>query len=63
MANVTAVSKINGNTFDDTWRGNGKVIEQVHSVVSPDGKTLTVTVGGTLPQAGTFHNQVAFDKQ
>ena len=61
--NVTAVSKIRGKTFEDTWRENGKVIEQVRGVVSADGKTLTVTVEGPLQQGGSYHNQVVFDKQ
>jgi len=63
MANFKTVSKIKGKTFDDTWRENGKVIETVHGSVSPDGKTLTVTVDGPLQQGGRFHNQVVFDKQ
>ena len=63
MPNVRAVSKIHGRSFRDTWRENGKVIEQVHGVVSLDGKTLTVTVEGPTQQGGTFHNRVVFDKQ
>ncbi|RPJ50517.1 MAG: hypothetical protein EHJ95_06925 [Methanobacteriota archaeon] len=62
MQNVTAISKIKGKTFDDTWKENGKVIEQVHGVVSLDEKTLTVTVEGPTQQGGTFHNLVVFDK-
>jgi hypothetical protein len=63
MENVTAISKIKGKTFVDTWRESGKVIEKVRGFVSADGKTLTVRVEGPLPQGGTFRNQVVFDKQ
>jgi len=63
MQNVVAVSRIKGKTFDDTWTENGKMIEKVHGVVSPDGRTLTVTVEGPTPQGGTFHNRVVFDRQ
>jgi hypothetical protein len=62
MANVTAVSKIRGRTFDDTWRENGKVIEKVHGVLSSDGRFLTVSVHGTDRQGRAFHNRVVFEK-
>lgn len=63
MENVRAVSKIEGLTFGDIWRENGKVIEKVHGQLSSDEKTLTVTVEGPTQQGGTFHNRVVFDKQ
>jgi len=63
MENVTAVSKIRGRAFDDTWRESGKVIEKVHGELSADGKTLTITVEGPTQQGGTFRNRVVFDKQ
>ena len=63
MGNVTATSKIQGKTFDDTWKEDGKIIEKVHGVVSPDGKTLTITVDGTDKQGRTFHNHLRFEKQ
>jgi hypothetical protein len=63
LQNVTAVSKIHGKTFDDTWRQNGKVIEKVHGAVSSDGRTLTIHVQGPARQGGTFRNRVVFDKQ
>jgi hypothetical protein len=63
MQNVTATSSIKGQVFDDIWMENGTVIEKVHGVLSPDGKTMTVTVEGPLPRGGAFHNKVVFDKQ
>jgi hypothetical protein len=63
MENGVAVSKINGNTFDDTWKDNGKIIEKVHGVLSLDGRTLTITTDGTNNQGSAFHNQLTFDRQ
>src|SRR5207237_7188790 len=36
MDNTRVISKIQGNTVDDTWRQSGTIIEKVHGVVSPD---------------------------
>jgi hypothetical protein len=63
MENATATSKIRGKTFHDIWKQNGRIIEDVHGVVSPDGKTLTTTVIGTDTEGRAFHNQLTFDKQ
>jgi hypothetical protein len=63
MKNVTAVSKLQGNTFDDTWRESGKIIEKVQGVVSSDGKSLTVSVEGTDRQGRAFHNHLVFEKE
>jgi len=63
MGNVTAKSRIQGRVLDDTWKENGKIIEQVHGVVSPDARTLTITVDGTDKQGHTFHNRLRFDRQ
>lgn len=63
MENVTATSKIEGRTFHDIWRQNGKVIEDVHGVASPNGKTLRAIVDGTSKQGGPYHNELTFDRQ
>jgi len=63
MENARVVSRIQGNTVEDTWRQNGRIIETVRGVVSADGKTLTMHVEGPLPQGGTFRNRVVFDRQ
>jgi hypothetical protein len=62
MENVTATSKIRGNTFDDTWKQNGKIIEKARGVVSSDGGTVTVTVDGT-ESGRTFRHHLIFEKQ
>jgi hypothetical protein len=63
MENVTATSKIQGRTFHDIWKQNGKVIEDVHGVVSGDGRTLRTTVDGTDSQGHPYHNELTFDRQ
>ena len=63
MPNTRVVSRIRGNRVEDTWRRDGRVIETVRGVVSPDGKTLTMDVEGPLDQGGTFRNRVVFDRQ
>ena len=63
MENASAVSKIRGKVVDDTWRVNGKIIEKVHGVVSADGRTLTITVGGKDKQGATYQNYLTFEKQ
>ena len=54
IENLTATSKIQGRTFHDIWKQNGKVIE--------DG-TLRTTVDGTDSQDHRYHNELTFDKQ
>jgi hypothetical protein len=63
MENTTATSKIQGRTFHDSWKQNGKVIEDVHGSVSRRGRTLRTRVDGTDNQGHPFHNELTFDKQ
>jgi hypothetical protein len=62
MDGATATSSIRGRNFDDTWRQNGRVIEEVHGVVSTDGQVLTINVDGTDSQGRSFHNCLVFDR-
>jgi hypothetical protein len=63
VGKVTAISKTKGRSFHDTWKENGRIIERVHGVVSPDGRTLTISVDGTDRQDRAFHNRLRFEKQ
>jgi hypothetical protein len=63
MENARATSKIQGRRFHDVWKQNGKVIEDVHGFVSPDGKTFRTTVDATDNQGRHHHNELTFDKQ
>lgn len=63
MENTVTTSKIRGRTFHDIWKENGNVTEDVRGAVSPDGKTLKVTVSGADRQGRPYHNELTFDKQ
>lgn len=62
MENTVTTSNIRGRTFHDIWKQNGKVIEDVRGIVSPDGKTLTTTVDGTNKQGQRYHNELTFER-
>jgi hypothetical protein len=63
MENAVTTSKIQGRTFHDIWKQNGNVIEDVHGVVLPDGKTLKTTVDGTDKEGRAYRNELTFEKQ
>ncbi len=63
LEQATAVSRVRGRTFDDTWKENGKIIEKVHGVVSSDGRTLRIRVDGRDAQGRVFHTHLLFEKQ
>jgi hypothetical protein len=63
MENATAISKIQGNTFHDIWKQNGRIIEDVHGAVSSDGRTLTATVDARYQEDRPIHNHLTFKKQ
>ena len=58
--NATAISKIQGNTFHDIWKQNGRTIEDVHGAVSSDGRTLTATVDARYQEDRPIHNHLTF---
>jgi len=62
--NGTNCAKLNFCTLELTAKKDGKVTMSGHIVVSPDGKSRTVTVSGTDPKNGNKINTTAvFDKQ
>jgi hypothetical protein len=63
MENTVTTSKIQGRTFHDIWKQNGKIIEDVHGAVSRDGKTMTITVAGVDKQDRRYYNELTFNKQ
>ncbi|MDQ2710770.1 MAG: hypothetical protein M3Y24_00820 [Acidobacteriota bacterium] len=63
MENATATSKIHGKIFHDIWKQNGRIIEDVHGVVSSDGRTLTTTVDARYQQDRPIHNHLTFEMQ
>ena len=63
--NVDTVSlkRIDARTTERTNKKDGKVTVVLTSVVSQDGKTMTVTVKGTNAQGQTVNNVAVWEKQ
>ena len=55
--------KVNDRTLEMTANKGGKVTVSGRIVVSADGKTRTVTVGGTDAEGKKFQSKVLYDKQ
>lgn len=54
---------INDTTYDVQSKKGGKVILTAHVVVSPDGKSRTVTVHGTDSKGKKYTSVAVYDKQ
>jgi hypothetical protein len=62
-SDTRSYKKVNDRTLEMTGKKDGKVAVSGRIVVSADGKTRTVTVGGTDADGKKFQNKVVFDKQ
>ena len=62
-SDTRSYKKINDHTWTFTAKKGGKVTLTGRVVVSPDGKTRTVTVSGTNPQGKKVSSAVVYDKQ
>ena len=62
-ADTVSLKRIDARTTDRTDKKGGKVAQTLRRVVSPDGKTMTVTVKGTNAQGQAVNNIVVFQKQ
>jgi hypothetical protein len=60
---TVAVTKINSHTLAATVKTNGKTSEQIKSVVSKDGKTLTSTDDLTSEKGEKMHSVQVFERQ
>jgi hypothetical protein len=60
---MRAARRIDDHTFEDSDTVNGKVRITRRVVVSPDGKTLTVTSKGTNAEGQPVHNVSVYEKQ
>ena len=61
--NSTNCAKLNFCTLEFTATKDGKVTMSGHIVVSPDGKSRTVTVSGTDPNGNKINTTAVYDKQ
>ena len=60
---VASMKRVDAHTYEGTNKKGGKVTGTFRGVVSPDGKTLTITTKGTDPQGRPENNVVVYDKQ
>ncbi len=62
-SDARSYTKVNDRTMDFTVKKGGKVTTTGRIVVSPDGKSRTVTASGTEPKGKKFKNTSVYDKQ
>jgi len=62
-SDARSYTKVNERTLTTANKKNGKVTVTGQIVVSPDGKTRTVTLNGTTPKGKKFKNVAVYDKQ
>src|SRR6478672_8629448 len=62
-SDMRSYKKVNANTMALTVKKDGKVVTSGKIIVSADGKSRTVTTGGTDTQGRKVSNKVAYDKQ
>jgi hypothetical protein len=62
-ADTRSYKMVNDRTLTLTDKKNGKTTITGRIVVSADGKSRTVTVGGTDPTGKKFHRTAVYDKQ
>jgi hypothetical protein len=62
-ADMVSLKRINARTSERVDKKGGKTVSTYRRVVSPDGKTMTVTIKGTNLQGKPMSNAVVFEKQ
>jgi hypothetical protein len=62
-ANTSSPKKIDDNSFESTWKKDGKETMHGKIVVSGDGKTLTVSLTGTNAKGEAVNNTAVYEKQ
>jgi hypothetical protein len=62
-SDARSYKKVNDRTLDFTAKKAGKVTTTGRIVVSPDGKSRTVTVSGTDPKGNKVSSTAVYDKQ
>ena len=63
VADMVSLKRIDANTTERYDKKDGQVRLVYRRVVSPDGKTMTVTINGVNAQGQAVSNLVVFDKQ
>ena len=62
-SDTRSYTKVNERTLTTANKKNGKVRVTGQIVISPDGKTRTITLTGTTPKGKKFKNVAVYDKQ
>ncbi len=62
-ADTSSAKRIDDNTYENAWKKDGKVVRNAKVVVSPDGKTLTITQTGMDSKGGAVDNTLVLDRQ
>jgi hypothetical protein len=62
-SDTRSYTKVNDRTLATTAKKNGNVTVTGQIVVSPDGKSRTVTITGTTPKGKKFKNVAVYDRQ
>jgi hypothetical protein len=62
-ADMVSLKRIDARTTERTDKKGDKVVQVLTRVVSPDGKTMTVTTKGTDAQGQAMNNVGVFEKQ
>ena len=62
-SDARSYTKVNERTLTTANKKNGKVIVTGKIIVSPDGKTRTLTLTGTTAKGKKFKNVAVYDKQ
>ena len=62
-ADTASPMKVNDNTYDNTWKKDGKATMMAKVTVSADGKMLTVTQTGTNAKGQAVKNMAVYTRQ
>ena len=58
---ITATAK--GNTLETVFKRDGKTVGIRKNTLSPDGRTMTVTVEGSTPEGEKYSSVLVFEKK
>jgi len=62
-ADTASPKRIDANSYQNTWKKDGKVTVTAKAVVSADGKTLTVTQTGKNAKGEAVNTTAVYDRQ
>jgi hypothetical protein len=60
---TTISSKVQGHTMNVTMKAGGKIVQTIHAVASPDGRTHKGVIDAKDEQGHSVHDVVVFEKQ